>query len=58
MESHYTDPELADLVVYYLRNRGRQKFGQLAIRVMQDSTKSLPRCQIELGGGTSQRGSW
>ena len=29
-ESHYTDPDLADLVVYYLRGRGRRKLGQLA----------------------------
>ena len=28
MESHYTDPVLVDLVVYYLCGRGRRKFGQ------------------------------
>ena len=31
MESHYyTNPELGDLVVFYLRGRGRQKLAQLA----------------------------
>ena len=28
MESHYTDPDLVDLVVYYLRGRGKRKFGE------------------------------
>ena len=46
MESHYTDPDLGDLVVYYLRGRGRRKFAQLAkgyTRPYQDLAQAQDR---------------
>ena len=48
MESHYTDPELKDLVVFYLHGRGRQKLAQLT-RGYPRQYQALAQAQDRIG---------
>ena len=48
MEDHYTDPQLAELVVFYLRGRGRQKLTHLS-RGYRGEYQAMARAQDRIG---------
>ena len=48
MEDHYTDPQLAELVVFYLRGRGRRKLTHLS-RGYRGEYQAMARAQDRIG---------